>query len=169
MPQKKNSESARLNAVKRELSITIKVLEGELETLCEMLDPRTTKINEENLNDLYLRDSIHSVMLYLKDLRSDCSSKVDQQYQNYIVAQRNFSDWIYEHYNSTNLYNRILDEAYELINDRLDYTGFSNINFNEFKFIQELLWTVKREGILWEDQIDYLVNNNFIELPKEEE
>lgn len=169
MSQKKNSESAKLNNVKRELTISLGVLEGQLESFNEMLDPDTTKINENNLSDLYLRDSIVSIMQFLKDLREDCSSTVDQEYQKFIEGQRNLSDWVYEHYNNNNLYNLVLDEALELIGDRLDYTGFTNINFNEFKFLQELLWTIERKSILWEEQIDYLVQMHFIEFPKEDE
>lgn len=169
MSQKKNSESAKLNNVKRELTISLKVLEGQLESFNEMLDPDTTKINENNLCDLYLRDSIVSVMQFLKDLREDCASTINQEYQKFIEGQRNLSDWIYDHYNNNNLYNKVLDEALELMGDRLDFTGFTNINFNEFKFLQELLWIIQHKSILWEEQVDYLVDHGFVIFPKEDE
>lgn len=168
MSQQKNSEAAKLNNVKRELSITLRVLEGQFETLSEIVDPETIKVNENTLSDVYLRDSIHSTMLYLTDLRNDFDDKVDQQYQKHIVEQRKVSDWVYELYDTNQLYNLVHEEAVELIGDQLDFNGFTNINFDHFKFIQGLLYTLKHKGILWEDQIDYLLQKQFI-LPKEEE
>jgi hypothetical protein len=165
----KNSEAAKLNNVKRELTITLRVLEGEFETLSEIVDPETTKVNENTMSDLYLRNSIKDVMLYLKDLRNDFSNEIDQKYLDYIEGQRNLSDWVYEHYNNDQLYSLVHDEALELIGDQLDYDGFTNINFDHFEFIQGLLHTLKHKGILWEDQIDYLAQMQFIEFPKEDE
>ena len=56
MSQKKNSESARANAVKRELSIAIRVLENKLAT-CEQ--PRA------------LAQSLKIAIEYLKGLREE--------------------------------------------------------------------------------------------------
>ena len=56
MSQKKNSESARANAVKRELSIAIRVLENKLATVEQ---PRA------------LEQSLKATIEYLKGLREE--------------------------------------------------------------------------------------------------
>ena len=165
MSQKKNSEATKLNQIKRELAITLRVLENELNTFNECVEdcePNKAQYNQNNIGTLYLRDSLKSSIEYLKDLKEDCASKVSESYQHMLSWYRHLSDCIYEKYNNKELCSAIMTDEIELLNDRLDYPGFRSINFDHFEFIQRLLFIIESQGPLYEEQINYLVEKGYI-------
>ena len=165
MSQKQNSNSSKMNCIKRELAITLRVLENELETFNECVEdtqPLEPQYNQNNLNTLYLRNSLNNTICYLKDLKNDISSTVDESYQHMLSWYRHLSDCIYEKHDHKKLSRKIAIDEIELLDDRLDHPGFRSINFDHFKFIQELLFSIESQGPLYEDQINYLVEQGYI-------
>ena len=73
MSQQKNSQSSIENRAKRELTIAIRVLEGQLETVEDCLE------EGDPTGKLYtLEYSLQNSIDYLKDLRNDMNNKEDK-------------------------------------------------------------------------------------------
>ncbi len=73
MSQQKNSQSSIENRAKRELTIAIRVLKGQLETVEDCLE------EGDPTGKLYtLEYSLQNSIDYLKDLRNDMNNKEDK-------------------------------------------------------------------------------------------
>lgn len=150
MSQEKNSESAKLNAIKRNLTIALNVLGGEHETFMDCLEDGPDRQIKAMLY------SIENVMEYLQDVRNDCNEKVTE------YPTKAISNYIYSNVAINELVDYIESSNRHDIMDAAKSDTFDKIDLVYFMQEQDLIYKLQHKILLTESEITHMINAGYI-------